>query len=135
MFMGLMIPGLSLAAFAKMDNRTISNARTLYYGVRELGVSFGVTLTDVLVDRRTTLHSQRLFESAFSSSAPTQASYGPLAEAVMRQALVLSYQDVFFALGMIALFTCFLLPLLPVPQKRVPAAAPAVGALTPMESK
>jgi hypothetical protein len=107
----------------------------LYYCVRELGVSFGVTLTDVLVDRRTTLHSQRLLEGVFRHSAPTQASYSALSGAVMRQALVLSYQDVFLVMGTIAVVTCFLLPLLPVPPKRVPATTPSSGVLAPMGSK
>ena len=134
-FMGIMIPCLSLAAFAKMDNQSISNARTLYYCVRELGASLGVTLTDILVDRRTSLHSQRLLEEAFRHGVPTNTSYAALSGAVMRQALVLSYQDVFLVMGAIALFTCFLLPLLPVPPKRTPVATPSASALAPTGSK
>ncbi len=136
MFMGTMVPGLALAAFAKMDNQAMSNARTLYYCVRELGVSFGVTLTDVLIDRRTTLHSARLLESAFRHGLPPHTSLVSLSEAVRRQALVLSYQDVFFVMGVLAVITCCSLLLLPPAPKRVPALNPApASGLAPSGAK
>ncbi len=136
MFMGTMVPGLALAAFAKMDNQAMSNARTLYYCVRTLGVSFGVTLTDVLIDRRTTLHSARLLESAFRHGLPPHTSLVSLSETVRRQALVLSYQDVFFVMGVLAIITCFFLLLLPPATKRVPALNPApANSLAPSGAK
>jgi len=133
--MGIMIPCLSLTAFAKMDVQVMSNARTLYYGVREIGVSIGVTLTDVLVDRRTALHSQRLLDDLFSKGNISPAAYPGVAGGVMKQALVLSYQDVFVAVGTVALFTCFLLPLLPAPPKRAVAPQPNPSLLSPKEAK
>jgi len=133
--MGIMIPCLSLTAFAKMDVQVMSNARTLYYGIREIGVSFGVTLTDVLVDRRTALHSERLFGEVFSRGNISHAVYPGVAGTVMEQALVLSYQDVFVAVGAVALLTCFLLPLLPAPPKRAAVPNPNPSLLSPKEAK
>jgi EmrB/QacA subfamily drug resistance transporter len=129
MFSGTMVPGLALAAFMKMDNQAMSNARTLYYCTREFGVSLGVTLTDVLIDRRSALHSGRLLESAYARGVSTHLSAASLSGAVMKQALVLSYADVFAVMGLLAVAACFFVPLLPASPKKIPAPTVSSTAL------
>lgn len=127
MFSGTMVPGLALAAFMKMDNRSMSNARTLYYCTRELGVSLGVTITDILIDRRTSLHSARLLEGAKVHYLLSHVSAASLQGVVMREALVLSYGDVFAGMGILAFVACLFVPLLPGPPKSPPTLAVALN--------
>lgn len=98
--------GLAVAGFARVPIRRISNARTLYFGARQLGNSIGISLGIVLLDRRQAFHSQRLLESFFLrnrsslGAAPdlaAQPSVQDFGKAVMHQSLVLSYQDMFVA--------------------------------------
>jgi EmrB/QacA subfamily drug resistance transporter len=113
--------GLAVAGFAKVPLRKISNARTLYFGARQLGNSIGISLGTALLDRRQAFHSQRLLESYFLENRstivtqpvlPTVPSMQALSKAVMQQASVLSYQDMFLAAGIVAAIAmgcaCFL---------------------------
>jgi len=114
--------GLAVAGFANVSLRRISNARTLYFGARQLGNSIGISLGTALLDRRQAFHSQRLLESYFlknrSSIAtqpvlPTGSALQALSKSVMQQASVLSYQDIFLAAGAVAVIAmgcAFFLP-------------------------
>lgn len=110
-----------------------SSARAIYYGARQLGASLGVTLVVLLIDRRAAFHSSRLIDSLFSrnlttlgvtTDPQTALAARRLAGAVLKQSLVLTYADVFYAMAALAAVTLFFLPLLPsfnTPQRQ-PAA-------------
>jgi EmrB/QacA subfamily drug resistance transporter len=104
--------GLAVAGFALVPIRRISNARTLYFGARQLGNSIGISLGIILLDRRQAFHSQRLLESFFlrnrsslaaSPDMSMQSNVQELGKAVMHQSLVLSYQDMFAAVIAVSL--------------------------------
>jgi predicted MFS family arabinose efflux permease len=56
--------GVANMAVAGIDLPRISEAEATYYFVRQLGNSFGVTAAAVIYDRRLTLHSSRLLDTA-----------------------------------------------------------------------
>ena len=70
-FVGIAVPTLALAAFARMAEHHSSSARAIYYGARQLGASLGVTLAVLLIDRRAAFHSSRLIDSLFSRNLTT----------------------------------------------------------------
>lgn len=114
--------GLAVAGFAQIPVRRISNARTLYFGARQMGNSLGISLALILLDRREAFHSQRLSEAHFLrnrwllSSIPnlsSQSSMQSFGKSVLQQATILSYRDLFVAIIIVALVTMaatFLLP-------------------------
>lgn len=114
--------GLALAGFANIATRRISNARTLYFGARQLGNSIGISLGIVLLDRREAFHSQRLLEAFFLrdrsalSGAPdptTTADVHSFGTSVLTQASVLSYQDFYVVIGAVCILAFFCAWLLP----------------------
>lgn len=130
-FVALSVPTLSLVIFSQMDYADVSTARTIYYGARQFGASFGVTFAVVLIDRRLSLHTSRLLDAyvnrnlgALGAGDPTQV---PLAvhAAIHRQAFVLAYADVFHVMAFIAFITLFFIPLLPPQAKSVPTPSNA----------
>lgn len=125
--------GLALAGFATTKVRRISNARTLYFGARQLGNSLGISLGIILLDRREAFHSQRILETMFARSRSaleqlpdwnTALGARQIGDAVLRQATILSYQDMFFAIAVVAAITFVVAWLLPAPQRK---AQPAVA--------
>lgn len=125
--------GLALAGFATTKVRRISNARTLYFGARQLGNSLGISLGIILLDRREAFHSQRILETMFERNRSALAQLPDwstalgakqIGDAVLRQATILSYQDMFFAIAVVAAITFVVAWLLPGPQRKaLPAAA------------
>jgi len=119
--------GLALAGFASIAARRISNARTLYFGARQLGNSIGISLGIVFLDRREAFHSQRIMEtffwrdrsSLFNVPDPMQAigarSFGA---SVLTQASVLSYQDFYIVIALVAAVAYLCAWLLPGPSKK-----------------
>jgi EmrB/QacA subfamily drug resistance transporter len=122
-YMGFMTPALTVAGLMGMDIALVSNARTIYYAARSVGASLGVTLVVLIIDRRMTLHSQRLLEGAFEhvragflpriTSMLPQQTLQNAAEQVAREAMVLSIADVFLVMGFISLLSLLLIPLFP----------------------
>lgn len=119
--------GLALAGFATTKVRRISNARTLYFGARQLGNSLGISLGIILLDRREAFHSQRIFETLFARNRTVlrgvsdwNAALGArkIGDAVLHQATILSYQDMFFAIAVVAGITFVLTWMLPAPQQK-----------------
>lgn len=118
--------GLAVAGFANIPVRRISNARTIYFGARQLGNSMGISLGLVLLDQRESFHSRRLYESfflrnhSFLSAAPHLSSktniqdFGSL---VLQQATILSYQDMFVAVVVVSCITIACTWLLPGKQQ------------------
>jgi MFS transporter, DHA2 family, multidrug resistance protein len=103
---------------------------------RQFGASLGVALLNILLDRRETLHSARLFESLHRDAAGTQAwlatqganaiarsgysivdshkmSLGHLAEAVRQQAATLSYADAFGFMALVGVVGLCMIPIAP----------------------
>jgi DHA2 family multidrug resistance protein len=122
-YMGFMTPALTVAGLMGMDVAQVSNARTIYYAARSVGASLGITLVSLVIDRRMTLHSQRLLEGTFehvragllpriTSLLPQQTLHNA-AERVAREAMVLSIADVFLVMGFISLLSLLLIPLFP----------------------
>ena len=140
-FVGIAVPTLALAAFARMAEHQSSSARAIYYGARQLGASLGVSLVVVLIDRRAAFHSSRLIDSLFSRNLATlgitvdpQASMDArrLAGMVLKQSLVLTYADVFYAMAALAAVTLLFLPLLP--SLSSPQRQPANRDMRPLPS-
>lgn len=120
-FLALSIPTLGTVTFQGVDESETSSARAIFYGVRQFGASLGVTLAVVLIDRRSWLHSGRLFEGYFNrnlsalaqNTSITDASAKALDLVVRKQSMVLSFADIFYVMAGIAFFALFLIPLLP----------------------
>ena len=121
-FIAVTAVGLALAGFASVPVKRISNARTLYFGARQLGNSLGISLGIVLLDRREVYHSERIFESYFTrnlgsermvvnfQSALHTRSFGA---AVAHQSVLLSYQDFYVAVAVLCVVTMLCTLLLP----------------------
>jgi DHA2 family multidrug resistance protein len=126
-----MLSAIASGTISKVPMAQQLDAVAIYMTVRQFGASFGVTLVTILLDRRETLHSSRLFEHLRSSGSHAQAwmhqaaqfaigrgGYAPaeaqhmavqmLSDEAARQAATLAYADAFVfmaAIGLIAL--CF----------------------------
>jgi EmrB/QacA subfamily drug resistance transporter len=125
-FIAVTAVGLAVAGFAGIPPRRISNARTIYFGARQLGNSIGISLGVILLDRRQAFHSQRLFESYFLNNRfalanvqnlDMQAGIEAFGKSVLRQASILSYQDMFVAIAAVCIITLLSTQLLPGKQK------------------
>jgi uncharacterized membrane-anchored protein YitT (DUF2179 family) len=118
-FVGIAVPTLALAAFARMDEQLMSSARAIYYGARQFGASLGVTAVVALIDRRATLHSSRLIEDVFSRNLSILGvtidtnNAHRIAGLITKQSLVLTYADVFYSMAALAAAMLLFLPLLP----------------------
>jgi DHA2 family multidrug resistance protein len=118
------------------------DAISIYMTFRQFGTSLGVALVSIILTRRETLHSARLFDHlrpgrpivhdwilrASDQLAGREglgfvdaghAALGVLREAASRQAEALAYADAFLFMAAIGVATFFLLPLMaPTPVKR-----------------
>jgi DHA2 family multidrug resistance protein len=108
----------------------VSDISTTYFFVRQLGNTFGVTAATVMFDRRMTLHSSRLLDTANRLDASTRTTLSQYADLIHRnsggtgdpaqgalqlfqnnvitQSRLLSYIDIYFllaALGVVALIS------------------------------
>jgi MFS family permease len=140
LFIAVTAVGLAVAGFAGIQPRRISNARTIYFGARQLGNSIGISLGVILLDRRQAFHSQRLFESYFLNNRTAltsvhyldrQAEVKAFGKLVLREASILSYQDMFVAIALVAVFTLICTQLLP-GKKKVSQPAETVLAAVPI---
>jgi DHA2 family multidrug resistance protein len=131
-FIALSVPTLGIVAFAQVDGREVSSARAMYYGFRQLGASFGVTLAALLVDRRMSHHSSRILDAIASrnQSLFSLASPAALALTVKRQSAVLSYADVFLLMAFVAVGTIPLVLLLPKPPATTPSPPTSASEMT-----
>jgi DHA2 family multidrug resistance protein len=85
--------------------------------MRNLGGSFGVSISTTLLDQNTQMHHAILAQHVTPYSGyDTTSSLTAIAAQVQSQASILSYLDVFALLGILALVVaplCFFLPRLP----------------------
>ncbi|WP_114185066.1 DHA2 family efflux MFS transporter permease subunit [Microvirga aerophila] len=135
-----MVP-INNIALGTLPPERIKNASGLYNLTRNLGGAVGLALINTILNDRTDLHLQRLRESvnwARSSAVETlntmtmgfqslgsdagQAALKTISNMVRREALVMSFADVFLLLTFL-----FLALILALPFIRKPRAAPAGG--------
>ncbi|MCY0387473.1 MDR family MFS transporter [Robbsia sp. Bb-Pol-6] len=127
-----MLP-LNQASMAAVSTEEAGDASGLYNMARNLGGSVGLALVGIFLDRRTTLHDDNLREAVTANGilaneriANSTASFmaqgsdathahmqalGQLAQQIHVQALVITYSQTFYLLGM-ALLVCIPLALL-----------------------
>ena len=138
-----LLPAVGSGTVAKIEQNKLLDGVSLYMGFRQFGAALGVALVAILIDRRESFHSSRLFEHLGMTSAATRdwlataasaivTRDGPsvlqarpmalrlLAEAGARQAEVLAYADAFLfmaAVGVVALCVVPVIPPTPVARK------------------
>jgi DHA2 family multidrug resistance protein len=123
--LGLLFVPLTTITMAPIPRERMGNAASLFNLMRNIGGSVGIAMTATLLSHRQELHRQVLSEhinpynpaaqqtlSALKSAlmargvdafTATQQAYGAMYGMVMKQAAMLSFLDVFHALGIIFL--------------------------------
>lgn len=128
---------LSQAAIQSVPPEDAGDASGLFNAVRNLGGSLALAGISVIQDQRLWFHSRRLEETLNANSLAVQDHVAALGQAlgspqaalqmigqqIQAQALVMTYNDIFWAMGMVTLvvmpLTLFLRPL---PKDASPAA-------------
>lgn len=96
----------AIGTFRDVDETVFSNAYQVKNALREIAGSTGISIATVMLQSRSTLHYERLVESAdprgqlVNASGPVLAQF---AAEVSRQATLMACQDYFFALCAVAL--------------------------------
>ncbi|WP_428483708.1 DHA2 family efflux MFS transporter permease subunit [Rhodopila sp.] len=109
----LFIPLSAISYVGLPPNRT-NEASALFNLMRNLGGSVGVSFTATMLQERTQFHHARLAEhitayNGFGWNTPL----APISAVVQAQASVMSYLDIFWLLGLLALLVCPAVLLLP----------------------
>ena len=130
-----LLPAIGQGAIGKLEPGSLLDGVQIYMTFRQLGASLGVAFLTILLERRETLHSSRLYEhlnlanettstalssmSSFlytnSGASPTGTrlmSVGLLARAGEKQVATLSYADCFLFMAMIGGIAFCFIPLL-----------------------
>ncbi|WP_454887548.1 MDR family MFS transporter [Sphingomonas oryzagri] len=135
---------LNQAATTSVEARFAEDASGLFNAARNLGGSFALALVSTLLDRRTTLHMDRIGEATTANSPTGQAFLQQLGQGlahgdpaggmtrglalfsqqVQTQALVMTYSDLFWLFGVI-MFVSIPLVLL---MKPLPRTGPSTAA-------
>jgi DHA2 family multidrug resistance protein len=120
---------LSQAVVRSVPREDAGDASGLFNAVRNLGGSLALAGISIIQDQRVWLHSRRLEESLSANSIAVQDyvrvnGIGHLAQQIQVEALVMTYNDIFWIMG---LGTLVVLPLIlflrPLPKDAAPAAA------------
>lgn len=129
-----LLPSIAQGAVGKLEPRSQLDGVSLYLTFRQLGASLGVALLTILLEKRETLHSSRLFEhlnpanettaaalhamsqylgvnSGTEASGTSLRSIGLLTEAGPRQVEVLSYADCFLFMAIVGAVALLFIPL------------------------
>ncbi|MFK3781707.1 MDR family MFS transporter [Agrobacterium sp. NPDC089420] len=127
---------LNQAATRSVPREFAQDAAGLYSAARNLGGSIGLALIATLLDRQTSLHTQRLFETVTSNSIEMQdrlrpagtdilaiqSTIGSLYQTMIRQATVMAFNDMFYFFSVaLVLIIPLVLILKPIP-KNLPVA-------------
>ncbi len=130
-----MLSATSSGTIGKLPPAQQLDGVAIYMSIRQFGASLGVTLVTILLDRRETMHSSRLYESlraggsgtlawmnqaahfaigrAGSSAAEAQhMAIGLLSQAAFRQAATLAYADAFLFMAAIGVVALWFVPLM-----------------------
>ncbi len=131
-----LLPAIGSGTVGRMDQIRLLDGVTIYMTFRQFGASLGVGLLTILLERRETLHSTRLFESIGIADATTRdwlataaatltargghsafdgmhAAPALLSVTATAQATVLSYADAFAFMAVIGLLALCLIPIIP----------------------
>ena len=138
-----MLSSIGSGTVGKVEAASQLDAVSIYMTFRQFGTSLGVTLASIVLHRRETLHSSRLYEHLHATHGPLvawmdtvtgqivgRAGQSPidakqmalklLSEVGVRQASTLAYADVFYfmaTIGVVALCAVPLMPPSPVVKK------------------
>jgi DHA2 family multidrug resistance protein len=131
-----LLPSVGSGTVAKLDQDNLLDGVSLYMTFRQLGAALGVALLTIVVERRETLHSSRLYEhlnlanntpsgvldrtgaylvthAGADASSSYLTSIGLLAHTGAHQVEVLSYADCFLFMALAGVFAMCLIPLVP----------------------
>jgi DHA2 family multidrug resistance protein len=131
-----LLPAVGSGTVARIEQNKLLDGVSLYMTFRQFGASLGVAVLTILIDRRETLHSSRLFEHLQAAGAATApvlhglaatataraglsphdaaaAATGLLHEAGAHQAETLAMADAFVFMAVIELAALCLLPIIP----------------------
>jgi MFS transporter, DHA2 family, multidrug resistance protein len=131
-----LLPSVGSGTVARIEQPKLLDGVSLYMTFRQFGAALGVALLTILVERRETLHSSRLFDHLRASSQVMQnwmttasnvvTSRGGysvlksqqiatklLAEVGGREAATLAYADAFLFMALIGVITLCLVPIIP----------------------
>jgi DHA2 family multidrug resistance protein len=135
-----MLSAIASGTVGKLPLAQQLDAVAIYMTFRQFGASLGVTLVTILLDRRETLHSSRLFEHLRSSSSQAlawmnqaaqfaagrggytqvqaqQMAVRMLSDESVRQAATLAYADAFLFMAAIGLIALCFVPLMSANQR------------------
>jgi DHA2 family multidrug resistance protein len=131
-----LLPSVGSGTVARIEQQKLLDGVSLYMTFRQFGAALGVAVITILVERRETLHSARLFDHLRASSQVVQdwmttasnmvAARGGysalkshdvatklLAEVGGREAATLAYADAFLFMALIGVITLCLVPIIP----------------------
>jgi predicted MFS family arabinose efflux permease len=131
-----MLSSIGSGTVGKVAAESQLDAVSIYMTFRQLGTSLGVTLASIVLHRRETLHSSRLYEHLHATHGPMVAWMGDVAgqivgragpspidaqkmalkmlsEAGARQASTLAFADVFYFMAAIGVAALCIVPLMP----------------------
>ena len=131
-----LLPAVGSGTVARIEQNKLLDGVSLYMTFRQFGASLGVALLTILIDRRETLHSSRLFEHLRANSETTHEwllkatsitttrggaaliegrhmAMKLLGETASQQAATLAYADAFVFMAGIAVATLCLVPVIP----------------------
>jgi DHA2 family multidrug resistance protein len=131
-----LLPSVGSGTVARIEQQKLLDDVSLYMMFRQFGAALGVAVRTILVERRETLHSARLFDHLRVSSevmqnwmttaaniVTTRGGYSALesqqiatkllAEVGGREAATLAYADAFLFMAVIGIITLCLVPIIP----------------------
>jgi DHA2 family multidrug resistance protein len=139
-----LLPSVGSGTVARIEQPKLLDGVSLYMTFRQFGAALGVAVLTILVERRETLHSARLFDhlrassevmqnwmttaanivtarGGYSALQSHQIATKMLAEVGGREAATLAYADAFLFMAVIGMVTLCLVPIIPptpvVPKK------------------
>jgi MFS transporter, DHA2 family, multidrug resistance protein len=146
-----LLPSVGSGTVAKLDQANLLDGVSLYMTFRQLGAALGVAFLTILIERRETLHSSRLYEhldignvatsgaidhtsdylfayAGASSPGSHLTSIALLAHSSMHQVEVLSYADCFIFMAVAGLIAMCLVPVMS-PFVETPKPGPSASVL------
>jgi MFS transporter, DHA2 family, multidrug resistance protein len=140
-----LLPSVGSGTVAKLDQANLLDGVSLYMTFRQLGAALGVAFLTIVIERRETLHSSRLYEHLDTANSTTSqtldrtgsylvthagsnpgfshlSSIGLLAHNGAHQVEVLSYADCFLFMAAAGAIAMCLIPMM---SPFVPAPKPA----------
>jgi MFS transporter, DHA2 family, multidrug resistance protein len=131
-----LLPSVGSGTVARIEQHNLLDGVSLYMTFRQFGAALGVALLTILVERRETLHSSRLFDhlrvssqimqswmttasnlivsrSGYSALKSQEVATKLLAQVGGREAATLAFADAFLFMALIGIVTLCLVPIIP----------------------